>query len=148
MAELMAYRADTIELLIGRSAVKFGRAGIASERYAVEREIHDCGCMWPKQSGIVSGMIRASSGENKVDHVDLAVAVGIIQCVVHLLIGGTKSSADKSLGSGALIGIMLGIIYLHRPYHIKLRVKLAVGVFIIIISHRAGTFHLRRNESV
>ena len=129
VAELVAHRADAVEILVcvGRllQVAELHAAGIATEAHAIElqavgtRGPRQVGSMGPDVVAVVALHVAAVAGKDEVDHVDGTVAIEVVVLVVHLVVGGTQCGHDEAVNIVVALGICGIIIYLEGAYDVE-----------------------------
>ena len=145
MAELMTHGADAQQVggAVALPAVDFGGAGIAAQAHAVDLPPH-VGHVGPQVIVAVAAIIGAVSGHDKVDHVDIAVAIGIVIGKIHLVVDGVECGFENQVRF--IAALLARVVDIHWPHDIKLRVELSHGILIEIVAHGTGALHKLRGS--
>ena len=142
MAELVAYRADTGDVVVNDVILIFFtyhicRAGIEAEIHAIEHgRLGEIFHVRPQVVPVVGAIVRAMSGNQEEHHIDGAILVSVIPAKVHLRVKCLKSSIKNGVAI-ELVGVGACKRHIHRSQDVKVRVKLLERVVIVVISHAA-----------
>ena len=140
VAELVAYRAYAVVLVATLTfpAVVLTRAGVAAQvdavvglRAVVGQRRH----VGPQVAAVVAAVVGGVPCHNEVDHVDRAVAVGVVLAEVDRaveLIDGRKENTGV-----ILVTIGRSIVDVDRAIDVEMGVEDAIGVVVEVIAHAA-----------